>query len=378
MSTASRCFACFRPTADCFCATIPTIDNQTEVLILQHRRERRHPFNTARIVRKALRNATYLVDHVGAFAKNLPLREGAGLLYPGDDARLVDDLGPHERPRQLVVVDGTWHHTKTMLRDVPALRELPRLRLAPTEASRYRIRREPTAEALSTLEAVVAALRVLEPGTSGLDQLVEAFTGMIDRQLLHPRKVPDGWRSHARRRRTAKNIPTALLDGLGNVVAAYGEAWPHVAGETAASQQPAVWVAERLSTGETFRCLIRDDQRLSDAALAHWELTESDFAAAVTREEARRRWEAFLRPDDRLTVYNEAVARLAARLSPSSTKPLVLKSVNLAVDRTYRDLDEVIAAAGLVVAAPRLSARAGRRLANLVSYVRHLHRAAGD
>src|SRR5262249_38636030 len=42
----SRCYGCFRPQNDCFCAEIPTIDNKTHVLILQHMRERFHPFNT--------------------------------------------------------------------------------------------------------------------------------------------------------------------------------------------------------------------------------------------------------------------------------------------------------------------------------------------
>ena len=63
-----RCYACFRPQSDCFCDTIPLIDNQMDVLILQHTRERFHAFNTARIVHKALRNSRLLVGHT----RNLP------------------------------------------------------------------------------------------------------------------------------------------------------------------------------------------------------------------------------------------------------------------------------------------------------------------
>ncbi|MGC3971349.1 MAG: tRNA-uridine aminocarboxypropyltransferase [Pirellulales bacterium] len=204
---ARRCFHCFRPRNDCYCATVPTVANRTPVLLVQHRRERRHPFNTARIVRMALENAEAVVGDVARIAASLVLRPGAGLLYPGDDAKPLGNLAPHELPRQLVVLDGTWHHTKTMLRDIPALARLPRHALSPTEGSRYRIRREPTAAALSTLEAVVDALRVLEPETAGLDELLAAFVGMIDRQLLHPRKVVDGWRSHARSARLRRTFP---------------------------------------------------------------------------------------------------------------------------------------------------------------------------
>ena len=127
-----RCYACFRPQSDCFCDTIPLIDNQMDVLILQHTRERFHAFNTARIVRKALRNSHLLVGHTQEFAAMcLPLQPRAGLLYPGPEARLISDVSPEQYPDQLVILDGTWHHAKTLFRDIPALHALPRFRLTP-------------------------------------------------------------------------------------------------------------------------------------------------------------------------------------------------------------------------------------------------------
>ena len=84
-----------------------------------------------------------------------------------------------QRPRQLVIIDGTWHHAKTIVRDMPALHYVPRYRIAPDEPSRYRIRREPSAMFLSTVEATVAALRVLEPQTRGLDQQLGAFCSTV-------------------------------------------------------------------------------------------------------------------------------------------------------------------------------------------------------
>src|SRR5688572_28976992 len=82
-----RCYECFRPQEDCYCAAIPQIANQTEVLILQHLRERFHPFNTARMVRRSLQNCRLLVDYTDNLAvASLPLRPNAGLLYPSADA----------------------------------------------------------------------------------------------------------------------------------------------------------------------------------------------------------------------------------------------------------------------------------------------------
>src|SRR3954447_5041122 len=93
-----RCYGCFRPRKACFCASIPSIDNQTDVLILQHRRERFHPFNTARIVHKALRKSQLLADYTSNLKKMLRLKPGAGLLYPGPTAELISELALEQRP----------------------------------------------------------------------------------------------------------------------------------------------------------------------------------------------------------------------------------------------------------------------------------------
>src|SRR5438105_2867660 len=119
-----RCYGCLRPKERCFCAAIPTIDNQTDVLILQHRRERFHPFNTARIVHKALRKSQLLADYTSNLTKRLRLKPRAGLLYPGPTALLISELTSEQRPEQLVVLDGTWHQAKTLVREIPALQSL--------------------------------------------------------------------------------------------------------------------------------------------------------------------------------------------------------------------------------------------------------------
>src|SRR3954470_12393154 len=96
MATRDRCNACLRPRNACFCAAIPSIDNQTEVLILQHRRERFHPFNTAPIVHKALRICHLVSDPLSNLAARLHLKPQVGLLYPGPSARLISEL-PEEQ-----------------------------------------------------------------------------------------------------------------------------------------------------------------------------------------------------------------------------------------------------------------------------------------
>ena len=367
-----RCYGCFRPAADCFCAAIPEIDNRTEVLILQHRREQFHPFNTARIVRKALRNSQLVVGHPKLLAAELLLKPGAGLLYPGPNTALLSDVPSASRPEQLVILDGTWHHAKTLLRDIPALHELPRYRLAPTAPSRFRIRREPSAVSLSTVEATIDALRMLEPDTAGLDRLLDAFLGMVDRQFEHP-KAEYGWRSNSRRGQTFRNIPRALLGDLDHVVVAYGESTSRDAANPRALRPPVYWVAERLGTGERFCMAIEPQFRLEPAFLDHLELTENDFAEASSLEQAREAWRSFVRPDDSVAVFNQSVARLLVQLSDRGESCLVLKSVDFDSQRRYGTLEELLMAEGLSIAPARHHGRAGKRLAVVAAFVRHLH-----
>lgn len=325
----SRCYDCFRPTAMCFCASIPTIDNRTEVLILQHRREHFHRFNTARIVHKGLRNSQLLADHTHNLAEQLQLKPRAGLLYPGPTATLISDLPIDQRPEQLVVIDGTWHHTKTLLRDIPALQSLPRYQLSPTAPSRYRIRREPDEMFLSTIEAIVAALRCLEPETQGLERLLQAFEKMVDEQLAHPGSA-NGARFVVRGSRTVKNIPLALQGDLANIVVAYGESVP---GERGAGKRvaapPVCWVARRLGDAANFACTLTPSQPLSDVFLKHLELTPADFAAAISVAEAKQQWAEFQRPGDIVTVIQPSTAQLLTHLADVPARCLVLKSVEL-------------------------------------------------
>src|SRR5262249_3948131 len=106
---------------------------------------------------------------------------GTALLYPAPGARHLAELSSAERPRHLAVLDATWFNAKKMYEAHAWLRALPTVRLTP-EQSRYRVRREPRAGYVATIEAIVHALHILEPRTRGLDNLMRSFDAMVDRQ----------------------------------------------------------------------------------------------------------------------------------------------------------------------------------------------------
>ena len=302
-----NCLACGRPRATCHCAAVARVDNRTPILLLQHRRERDHPFNTARILEQALTQLTTIIGYVPDFARQaLPLQPGAGLLYPSDRAL---PLTAETALSQLVIVDGTWHHAKTMLRDVPSLRALPHYRLTPPVPGRYRIRREPTADALSTLESTVLALRILEPDTPGVDQLLKAFELMVDRQLAHPR--------HQRQWRRKRDLAIAFRDYHPALIRGRRcSSWSHMERPHPDTdpRSPCTWAAIRLGSGASVH---RGVAAHAPALRASRSCRTSSYPAprsprAVSRRPSFGKPGAdFLRPDDTLVVYHPATAKLA-------------------------------------------------------------------
>ncbi len=190
-------------------------------------------------------------------ARDFKLAPNSGLIFPSRHSRTLADLPPDQRPDQLVFIDGTWPQARTMIRDLGQLHELPHYKLSPTQPGQYRIRLEPNDTALSTVEAVVEALYELEPETKHLDKLLQAFAGMVQQQLDHPKVGREHYEGGPTSGRTT-NIPHQLLSGADSIVVAYGEAAyrPTTHSEKGATRHPPrppiFWVAKRYGSGEFF------------------------------------------------------------------------------------------------------------------------------
>jgi DTW domain-containing protein YfiP len=180
----ARCKRCLRPENHCLCALIPQLDSQTRVLILQHPGEVNHALNTARFAALGLVNAQLVVGEVFEDLEQLLNVPGyqARLLFPGEEATALVAQPEYASPVLLVVPDGTWRKARKLLHCNPLLAALPRVKLGHVPASRYRLRKAPGPDALSTLEAVVHALHTLEPQTS-FDTLLAPFEALIEGQI---------------------------------------------------------------------------------------------------------------------------------------------------------------------------------------------------
>jgi len=188
-----NCYGCFKPVHLCLCDRIEKVANRTPITIVQHPRERFHAIGTARIARLGLERVRVEVPRNGA-EQNLTLPDlthpGMGLLFPREGSRDLAELSADERPRELVILDGTWPHARRLYDANVWLHALPHFHLTPSAPSRYRIRKPPRPGYISTIEAIVSALRIVEPETPGMERLLGLFDTMIDEQIVYARRSP--------------------------------------------------------------------------------------------------------------------------------------------------------------------------------------------
>ena len=180
----TTCLRCRRPTSACWCPHLPALTTSTQVVIVQHPRERDVAIGTARMAHLSLPGSR-LVEGL-SFDDHPALQDifddDTAVLYPGEDARPLDDW-LQRRPKRLVVVDGTWSQAKKLLKLNPRLASLPRLSFSPSQPGNYRIRKEPTDQHLSTIEATAAVLGVLEGDPDRFAAMLVPFSRMVDHQI---------------------------------------------------------------------------------------------------------------------------------------------------------------------------------------------------
>jgi len=170
--------------------------NTVRVIILQHPQEPDKELGSASLMVRALEKAEL---KVGLSWRNLKVVAGEAalpaewsVLYLGSKGAAFPEQvnfvsqknNPMPQPagiKGLIVLDGTWSQAKALWWRNAWLLKLKRIVLQPKERSRYgNMRKEPRAEALSTIESCALAIEKLDPkGGAARAHLEDAFTRML-------------------------------------------------------------------------------------------------------------------------------------------------------------------------------------------------------
>ncbi|MDB4673335.1 DTW domain-containing protein [Verrucomicrobiales bacterium] len=194
------CYVCHRAASVCLCEMIRPFYSRTRFIILMHPKEaNKEGSGTGRLCHLALQNSSLLIgddfsddQRVNDLIADPDFR--SVLLFPSPGAIDLSHEGYQAlghspaNPLQIFVVDGTWRLAGKILRLSENLRALPAVKFSPRHASKFRVKKQPREECLSTLESIHFLLELgLEQGFETLDgeigQLPDIFDQLVAFQM---------------------------------------------------------------------------------------------------------------------------------------------------------------------------------------------------
>jgi DTW domain-containing protein YfiP len=210
------CPHCRKPLGLCVCEGIERIDNKVSLLILQHPQEQDRELGTASLAHLQLKNSRVVVGlswpglaallgravdprrwgvlYLGPVKAGGAVKAGSAVKVGGPGARpplaalssrgnLLDDQGAVLGALDgVILLDGSWGQAKALWWRNPWLLKLRRLVLAPDSGSLYgRLRREPRADSVSTIEAAALCLAALERNPALVSKILHPFAALLER-----------------------------------------------------------------------------------------------------------------------------------------------------------------------------------------------------
>lgn len=194
-----RCTRCKINVKLCFCAELRRLNSKTKISFVMHHREEHLTSNTVNLALLTMEHAEVHLRGVqdNPFSvsqlkidqnKYTPI-----FLFPEDDAiELNEDnlkiINPLNLPIQLIVPDGTWSQAKKVYRrDFVELNQtnihIPAVKLPMGLEGKYLLRKSPRENGLSTYEATVHALEIIEKDRVLSKELMQMFLIMVERMV---------------------------------------------------------------------------------------------------------------------------------------------------------------------------------------------------
>ncbi|MEZ8720510.1 tRNA-uridine aminocarboxypropyltransferase [Vibrio pomeroyi] len=181
------CRQCSKALKACICQWVTPLESNVELIILQHSSEEHRPMGTARILSLSLKNSVTLVGE--DFSDNTKLNALLDdedyqhvILYPSEHSVSVESATHPSKKMRVILLDGTWKKAFKMWQVSSNLHELETVHLPKDLKGNYRIRKAPSENSLSTVEAGYHLLSLLE-GDRDFSPLLTAFDQMIQFQI---------------------------------------------------------------------------------------------------------------------------------------------------------------------------------------------------
>ena len=204
MNSDETCETCEKPVNLCICAALAPVGNRVSVVILRHPQEQDRVLGTARMAVLQLKNA---VMKTGLSWPNLAKVIGRpadpkrwGILYlgtaktaaplPPRTLTIVNKKGEASADQDeilktlegIILLDGSWQQAKALWWRNAWMLKCRRLVLQPPRASLYgRLRKEPRADSVSTIEAAAYTLAALDHDPSLADKILPPFKLLLEK-----------------------------------------------------------------------------------------------------------------------------------------------------------------------------------------------------
>lgn len=183
-----RCLRCKINLTLCFCNDIHEVKTRSRISVIMHHRETYLTSNTANLAKlvlpqcqillRGLPNNPFSIDSLKLTPEETPL-----YLFPHDDAVFLTKEFIESSPNKnfhLIVPDGTWSQAVKFYRRED-LSNIQCVKLPPGAPGKYRLRKSSDENRLSTYEAILRALAILENNEKVGSEMEEIFDTMVER-----------------------------------------------------------------------------------------------------------------------------------------------------------------------------------------------------
>ncbi|TVU58324.1 DTW domain-containing protein [Vibrio atlanticus] len=173
-------------THQCICHLIPSIESQTDLLLLTHENELSRDTNTGKLLQQSLQQCqSFVWQRKTPPAELMALLEDKTrqpfLLFPSDTSiecqQAVMTKAMSRKPL-FIILDGTWQEAKKILNKSVWLQAIPQAHLNITSESSYTLRRNQDSGHLCTCEVGVELLKAL-----GEDEQAQQIDGYFQHYL---------------------------------------------------------------------------------------------------------------------------------------------------------------------------------------------------